>query len=52
MYSEINYEQFNIVKKQLDRTKFHLLKFNISLPKLEEARKMIDKDFKNVQQES
>ena len=39
MYSEVNHELYTSTKKQFDKTKHHLLKYNISLAKLEDARK-------------
>lgn len=39
-------------KKQFEKVKYNLIKYNISLPKLEDARKQLDSDFTKVQGQS
>lgn len=49
LYSELNQELYLSTKKQFEKVKYNLIKYNISLPKLEDARKQLDTDFTKVQ---
>lgn len=52
MYAEVDQEIYTSTKKHFDKAKNNLLKYNISLAKLEDARKQIDLDHANVQKQS
>eukprot|EP00347_Sterkiella_histriomuscorum_P009494 403340999 len=53
-YNELNQRLYQTTKRQLDKTKNGLFKYNNSktLSKLEEARKQVDTDFQHIQKQT